>query len=209
MTINVGDADAKLDYKIYGGDLLISGRDLGLNDDNCFLAVFRSKQEQKTWYAGNLFMRKYYVVFDMTPHTERKENYIQVGIGLQNSKYLVGEELYDPNYKPDVDDDSNKEKDDDQKTADEEVSQDQSVDIDGKDDFHEQKKEKIEADKKEEAAEEKMNGIYLMIGGISLFLVIAGVVFCCIRARQKKNGYDTRTYTEVSDNVRETGTRIN
>jgi hypothetical protein len=43
MTINVGDADAKLDYKIYGGDLLISGRDLGLNDDNCFLAVFRSK----------------------------------------------------------------------------------------------------------------------------------------------------------------------
>jgi hypothetical protein len=43
MTINVGDVDAKLDYKIYGGDLLISGRDLGLNDDNCFLAVFRSK----------------------------------------------------------------------------------------------------------------------------------------------------------------------
>lgn len=215
MTINVGDVDAKLDYKIYGGDLLISGRDLGLNDDNCFLAVFRSKQEQKTWYAGNLFMRKYYVVFDMTPHTERKENYIQVGIGLQNSKYLVGEELYDPNYKPDVDedkekdDDSEKEKDDDQKTADEEVSQDQSVDIDGKDDFHEQKKEKIEADKKEEAAEKKMNGIYLMIGGISLFLVIAGVVFCCIRARQKKNGYDTRTYTEVSDNVRESGTGIN
>jgi cobalamin biosynthesis protein CobT len=127
----------------------------------------------------------------------------------------VGEELYDPNYKPDVDedkekdDDSEKEKDDDQKTADEEVSQDQSVDIDGKDDFHEQKKEKIEADKKEEAAEKKMNGIYLMIGGISLFLVIAGVVFCCIRARQKKNGYDSRTYTEVSDNVRESGTGIN
>lgn len=43
MTINVGDPDVKLDFKIYGGDLLIPGKDLGLDDDSCFMAVFRSK----------------------------------------------------------------------------------------------------------------------------------------------------------------------
>jgi hypothetical protein len=46
--------------------------------------------------------------------------------------------------------------------------------------------------KKEEDAEdakEKAKGMYLMIGGISLFLVLAAIVFCCIRARQKKNSY--------------------
>jgi len=52
-----------------------------------------------------MFMRKYYVTYDMTPYTERNQNYIQVGIGLQNQKYLVGEELYDPNYKPEDDKD--------------------------------------------------------------------------------------------------------
>jgi hypothetical protein len=44
MTIKMGDPDVSIDYKIFGGDLLISGRDLGLDDDNCFMAVFRSKQ---------------------------------------------------------------------------------------------------------------------------------------------------------------------
>ena len=136
----MGDADAKVNLKVYGGDLLISGRQLGLDDDNCFLGVFRSKRSQSTWYVGNLVMRKYYVVYDMTPHTERKENYIQVGIGLQNQKYLVGEELYEPTHEGD-------------EHSDEESKQDQSEDIDGKDDFYDQKEaeveKKIEAEKEE------------------------------------------------------------
>lgn len=41
-------------------------------------------------------MRKYYVVYDMTPYDERQQDYIQVGIGLQNSEALIGEDIYVP-----------------------------------------------------------------------------------------------------------------
>jgi hypothetical protein len=51
------------------------------------LAVFKnsgavnSGNAAKTWYVGNIFMKEYYVVFDMTPKDERDQDYIQVGIG--------------------------------------------------------------------------------------------------------------------------------
>ena len=144
-------------------------------------------------------MRKYYVVYDMTPHTERGEKYIQVGIGLQNQKYLVGEEVYDPKHPGD-------------EHSDEESQQDSSADADGKDDFYDQR-EQAEIDaaaKEEEEAEKKAHGLYLIIGGVSLFLVLAGVVFCCVRAKQakNKNDYNNRTYSNMTD-VNENKTGIN
>ena len=39
-------------------------------------------------------MKDYYVVFDMTPKDERRESYIQVGIGRQNDVNLFGDEHY-------------------------------------------------------------------------------------------------------------------
>merc|ERR1712032_1055999 len=42
---------------------------------------------------GNIFMKKYYVVYDMSP-LEQDKDYIQVGIGLQNDQFLAGGQHY-------------------------------------------------------------------------------------------------------------------
>lgn len=81
MKIRIYDAAASYDYKIDGADLLIPAKNLGDSADHCYVGVFRSlRADQQTWYLGNLFMKKYYIVYDMTPYDERGENYIQVGI---------------------------------------------------------------------------------------------------------------------------------
>jgi len=64
--------------------MLIQAKDLGdRTSNNCYVGVFRSlNANQETWYLGNLFMNKYYVVYDMTPYDEQGKDYIQVGIAL-------------------------------------------------------------------------------------------------------------------------------
>lgn len=83
-------------------------------------------------------MNKYYVVYDMTPYDEHGKDYIQVGIGLQNPKMIMGEQHYNPDsdvYKPEK----------------EEI--DQSTDIDGKDDsYDDEDYEKHVDDREEEIA---------------------------------------------------------
>ena len=49
--------------------------------------------DQTTWYLGNIFMKNYYVAFDMTPYTDNNYRYLQVGIGLQKAQE------YEPEYK--------------------------------------------------------------------------------------------------------------
>ena len=44
---------------------------------------------------GNIFMKKYYVVYDMSP-LEHDKNWIQIGIGEQNFDFLAGSQHYDP-----------------------------------------------------------------------------------------------------------------
>ena len=40
-------------------------------------------------------MKNYYVVYDQTPYDERKENYNQIGIGLQNDNAEMLKRHYD------------------------------------------------------------------------------------------------------------------
>jgi hypothetical protein len=45
--------------------------------NTCYLAVFKSQViATETWFVGNVFMRDYYVVYDMTPKDSRKLSYI-------------------------------------------------------------------------------------------------------------------------------------
>ena len=48
-------------------------------------------------------MRKYYMVFDQTPHDENGQDYVQMGFGIQNDKSVIGLEHYGvglPYYNP-------------------------------------------------------------------------------------------------------------
>jgi hypothetical protein len=51
------------------------------------MSIFESEAEEI--YLGNLFLSDYYVVFDMTPFSERDEKYIQIGIGKQSKTNLI------------------------------------------------------------------------------------------------------------------------
>ena len=43
--------------------------------------------------VGNIFMQKYYLVYDMSP-LENGHKYIQIGLGLQSKENLIGESQY-------------------------------------------------------------------------------------------------------------------
>lgn len=52
-------------------DLLIDGSQIGNDRGDCYLAIFRSQLyhgNNQTWVFGNIFMEKYYMVYDMTPN---------------------------------------------------------------------------------------------------------------------------------------------
>ena len=59
--------------------MYISGEHFGGNTDECYIPVFDHKKSKETdidlVYIGNLFLKKYYTVFDMSP-LEHDEEYI-------------------------------------------------------------------------------------------------------------------------------------
>ena len=44
------------------------------------------------WYLGNIFMKNYYVSFDMSPYDEHGKDYIQIGFGVQSTADWVPQE---------------------------------------------------------------------------------------------------------------------
>ena len=52
--------------------------------------------DQKMWTIGSIFMEQYYIVYDMTPHDQRNEQSLQVGIAKKNPENLAAEVVYNP-----------------------------------------------------------------------------------------------------------------
>ena len=75
-----GKGSATTTYTIKEADMFISGTEIEGDEDGantCYLAVFKSQViATETWFVGNVFMRDYYVVYDMTPKDSRKLSYI-------------------------------------------------------------------------------------------------------------------------------------
>jgi hypothetical protein len=67
-------------------DLLIPGNEVGEDTSRCYLPFFYPLENgpADTWKLGNIVLKKYYVILDMTPFSERFEDYIQVGISELN-----------------------------------------------------------------------------------------------------------------------------
>jgi len=45
------------------------------------LPIFKAPTENGEWILGGTIFANYYVVYDLTPNTERGQNYLQIGIG--------------------------------------------------------------------------------------------------------------------------------
>ena len=64
-------------------NMLINGSELEdpEGDNVCYLAIFQSQTKQDTtWLVGNVFMRDYYVIYDMTPSDEQGKDYNSVSL---------------------------------------------------------------------------------------------------------------------------------
>jgi len=74
-----------IDYTIKYNDLHMSGTEFGdeKGDNSCYIPVFAhgltkemDKDYDKLLIVGNIFMKDYYIVYDMTPLDENGEDYI-------------------------------------------------------------------------------------------------------------------------------------
>ena len=77
--------------ELYG----VPGSHVGDTDDKCYVPIFVSEDKnQGVWFMGLNFLAEYYTVFDMTPYTERNQNYMQIGFAKQatsgNLEYQKG-----------------------------------------------------------------------------------------------------------------------
>lgn len=85
--IRIYDEERDIHYKIDWSEMYLSGEHFGGNGDECYIPVFdhgKSKDSDANLvYVGNLFLKKYYVVFDLST-LEKDLDYIQVGIGERN-----------------------------------------------------------------------------------------------------------------------------
>ena len=55
----------------------MNGEQFGADPNNCYIPVFRSQIGlNDLWLVGSIFMKKYYIVYDMTPYDERSQTYI-------------------------------------------------------------------------------------------------------------------------------------
>lgn len=188
MKIRIYDTEAATEYHVDGKDLLIPAKNFGDSANHCYVGVFRSmKADQQTWYLGNLFMKDYYIVYDMTPYDERNENYIQIGIAPQNHKMIIGEEHYDPDspdYKPEEED----------------IDQSEEIDKDKEDPYDDDEYDKHEHDRDEEIEEHNADmdedavdpeesgfgsfigehkALFIIVGTLILLAVIGAFVYCC------------------------------
>lgn len=54
--------------------MFVEGVDFGDSTNTCYIPIFYNdrNKDDNTWYLGNLFMHKYYIILDMTPREELK-----------------------------------------------------------------------------------------------------------------------------------------
>ena len=72
-------------------DLFITGDQINQRADHCYIAMFMHDNfNTRAWIVGSLALNHYYTVFDMTPHEERQEGFIQVGMGERNIIDKIG-----------------------------------------------------------------------------------------------------------------------
>jgi hypothetical protein len=90
-------------YEMPLSSMLVSGTEFGDTETSCYLGVFNSglgslyqdgDREKNVVHVGNVFMQKYYTVFDQSP-LSRKSYMILVGLAPRAEHNTVGKTHYD------------------------------------------------------------------------------------------------------------------
>lgn len=92
LRIRIYDPSQSLDIIIDGQDLLIPGDQIGGSEGGnfCYIGIQKQTHLSKSlWTIGNVILKKYLIVYDMTPFNELHKDYIQIGIAPKNPDYDV------------------------------------------------------------------------------------------------------------------------
>jgi len=75
----------------------IPDEELGLTGNDCYIPVFNHNyaRENKSIIIGNILMKMYYLVFDMSP-LETGNNYVQIALGPKNPINKIRDVQYNP-----------------------------------------------------------------------------------------------------------------
>ena len=85
------------DIKLDLDTVYISGSEIGQSSNRCYIPIFKNLHGgQDVWYLGNLFMKNYYSVFDVTPYERNKTDYLHIGLGLKTAAEFVPDYSYNP-----------------------------------------------------------------------------------------------------------------
>ena len=98
MKIKSEDSDFHIDLK--QDDMLIPGKLLGDFDGNnsCYLPFFVQDAYPKVWILGNVILKSYYLVYDMTPWQDNKSPFNRIGVGLKNPIDLIGKNMLEDEF---------------------------------------------------------------------------------------------------------------
>ena len=80
--------------------MLIPGKLLGDFDGNnsCYLPFFVQDAYPKVWILGNVILKSYYLVYDMTPWQDNKSPFNRIGVGLKNPIDLIGKNMLEDEF---------------------------------------------------------------------------------------------------------------
>ena len=184
-------------------EMVIPGPIMKDVEESCYVAIFKSNigVSPTTWYLGNVFMEKYYTVFDLTPKDEHGEDYIQIGFAPKNKVNNIGRQQYDPSwdyYWP------------------EKKEKDRSSDIDTRNDPYNTKEYEERSKMREEGIYPTPSSSWLpriirdnlmlsvIIGVAGLFMIVTIIIccVCCFKTR-RKDTYIYKTYSQVAGGVDE------
>jgi len=86
MSFKIDDSTGQsYTFSLSAKNMRIPDDDIGLKGDDCYIPVFNHNyaREGETIILGNIIMKKFYVVYDMSP-LESGNNYIQIAFGPKN-----------------------------------------------------------------------------------------------------------------------------
>lgn len=185
-------------------DILVKGSVMKDSDEKCYLGIFRNNllSVGSSWYLGGIFMKNYYVVYDMSTVDEKTGEYLQIGLAPRNPVNNIGRQQYDPQwefYWP-LD-----------------KSKDYSQDIDGTKNPYDDKRYAERSEMRKNGVRpttsqiDKLIDIFknnLMLSIIvlvaAIFLLITLIICCvCMVKKTRKDTYIYKTYSQVAGGVEE------
>ena len=182
------------DFGIKIEELFVTGKTMGLNNNNCYLKVFRSfSGDQSTWYVGNVFMEKYYIAFDQSPAAKSGRSYVQVIIAEKNPDWSPNDYVPEEDEPADPTDEADKEDEDDDEPGVDTSDMGEGVNVLPKPDDH----------KPKDQGPKEMLAI-IVVSSLTLCILVVILASCCCKKTEEykyksANLGDGRTYTTASD----------